>query len=104
MCLKSESCELESRVNSIEDRVRKLESDVGELRAETRTGFSSVNLSIVTLSQQIANMDKRLVEEKERWGNVLRKIVLWTASSLIATACAAAGVNLAKSLNIFHFN
>lgn len=84
--------------SELEERVTNLESEVGELRNETRGGFSSVNANIETLSQQITNMDKRIIEEKVKWGEVTRSITKWTVRTLLAIVIYAAGVNLTRSL------
>lgn len=81
----------------LDQRVTDLESEVNELRTETRTGFNAVNANIETLSQQITNMDKRIIEEKQRWGDVLRSCVKWTVRGLVAVAVYAAGVNISES-------
>ena len=80
--------------DDLEERVTALEGEVNELRNETRTGFSSVNANIETLSQQITNMDKRIIEEKVKWGEVLRKIVLRATYVILAGCAAAMGVTL----------
>lgn len=90
--------------DDLEERVTSLESEVAELRSETRTGFSSVNANIETLSQQITNMDKRIVDEKVKWGEVFRSIVKWAVRAAIAIVTYAAGVNLTNDLIQGFFN
>jgi len=82
--------------DELNDRVTALESDVADLRSETRTGFASVNANIETLSQQITNMEKRIIEEKQKWGDTLRGIVNWTVRAILAVVTYAAGVNLTQ--------
>lgn len=84
--------------DDLEERVTALESEVTQLRNETRTGFNTVNANIETLSQQINNMDKRMIEEKQKWGDTLRGIVKWTVRAILAVVTYAAGVNLTKDL------
>jgi len=84
--------------DELDERVTALEAEVGELRKDTNTGFNSVNSNIETLSQQITNMDKRIIEEKQRWGETLRGIVKWTVRAILAVVTYAAGVNLTKDL------
>jgi len=83
--------------DQLDQRVTYLEGEVAELRSETRTGFASVNSNIETLSQQITNMDKRIIEEKQKWGETLRSVVKWVARGLVAVAVYAAGVNISES-------
>jgi len=90
--------------DDLEERVTELEETVTQLRSETRTGFNSVNTNIETLSQQITNMDKRIIEEKQKWGDTLRGIVKWTVRSILAVVVYAAGLNLTKSLVPVIFN
>jgi len=84
--------------DELETRVTQLEASVAELRSETRTGLASVNGAINTLSVQLANLDKRIIEEKQKWGETLRGIVKWTVRALLAVATYAAGVNVTAGL------
>jgi len=90
--------------DDLEERVTELEEAVGHLREETRSGFNGINANIETLSQMIANMDKRIIDEKVKWGETLRGIVKWTVRALLATVTYAAGVNLTQSLFPAIFN
>jgi len=83
--------------DDLEERVTELEESVGQLRTETRGGFASVNANIETLSQQITNMDRRIIEEKVKWGETLRGCVKWVVRGLVAVAVYAAGVNISES-------
>lgn len=86
MCDRDHFITLESRVDGLEDRLCKVESAMS-------SGFASVNSNIESLSQQITNMDKRIIEEKVKWGSVQRRIVLWTVGTILSLALAAAGIN-----------
>ena len=97
MCDRAHYDELESRVTA-------LESEVNELRGETRTGFNSVNSNIETLSQQITNMDKRIIEEKVKWGEVTRSMVKWTVRVILAVVAYAAGINITRQIIPALFN
>jgi len=90
--------------DQLDQRVTDLEGEVAELRSETRTGFASVNSNIETLSQQITNMDRRIIEEKVKWGETLRGIVKWTVRAILAVVTYAAGINLTKDLIPGFFN
>lgn len=100
MCMKAESCELQKRVEQIDERLTMLESKFDEAHNETRNGFKEVTAAVNALGHDFGDrmnvIDRRLVEEKEKWGVVLREVVRWTARALLLVACGAAGVNLAK--------
>lgn len=83
---------------ALEHRVDDLEMRVNTMHDEMRGGFNAVNANIETLSRQITNMDKRIVEEKQKWGDVTRECVRWTVRSLLAIVVYAAGINITKSI------
>ena len=100
---------LNERVDGIESRLEKVENDMGKMRAETQDGFKqgaeamrSINTSVATLShdfgERMNNLDKRIVAEKEKWGETLRKIVLWAARILLAGAAVAMGITAWKNI------
>ena len=121
MCMKNseEGCvlqeqqkQLAAKVENIDSRLTKVETDVGKMRTETQDGFrqgaeamQQINKSVANLAHDFGDrmntIDKRLVAEKEKWGETLRWIVKWTARVILAGACVAMGVtayvNLAKS-------
>ena len=111
MCMKStpEGCELreelketKATVASLDTRLTKVEHDVGKMRTESQDGFKAINSSLSNLAHDFGsrmnNIDKRLVEEKEKWGNTLRSIVIWTVR-LVLTGCAVAmGVTAYKQI------
>lgn len=95
---------LNSRVNGIEARMTQVEHDVGKMRTETQDGFKQgaetmrqINTSVANLAHDFGDrmntIDKRLVAEKEKWGETLRNIVKWTARVVLAGACVAMGVS-----------
>ena len=93
---------LNKRVYGIESRMSQVEHDVGKIRTEAQDGFKAINASISNLAHDFGsrmnNIDKRLVEEKEKWGNTLRSIVIWTVR-LVLTGCAVAmGVTAYKQI------
>ena len=89
--------------DALEARVTDLESAVSSLRSETRGGFSSVNANIETLSQQITNMDKRIIEEKVKWGDITRNMTKWTVRVILAIVAYAAGINITKTILVQFF-
>jgi len=90
--------------DELEERVTSLESKVMQLCQSMTSGFSAVNANIETLSQQITNMDKRIIEEKVKWGDVFRSIVKWAVRALLSIAVYAAGINVTKSIFPMLFN
>ena len=93
---------LNKRVDGIETRMSQVEHDVGKMRSESQDGFKAINASLSNLAHDFGsrmnNIDKRLVEEKEKWGNTLRSIVIWTVR-LVLTGCAVAmGVTAYKQI------
>ena len=93
---------LNKRVDGIESRMTQVEHDVGKMRSESQDGFKALTASLSNLAHDFGsrmnNIDKRLVEEKEKWGNTLRSIVIWTVR-LVLTGCAVAmGVTAYKQI------
>lgn len=116
MCMKNseEGCiisaqqkELKEKVANMDVRLLKVEADVGKIRSETQDGFKqgaeamrSINESVANLvhdfGERMNNLDKRIVTEKEKWGETLRKIIMWSAKVLLAGAAVAMGVTAFK--------
>lgn len=90
--------DLKGSIDSHEKRLTKLESDVADMRKETREGLRALNANMNTVSSQMTNMDKRLVEEKVKWGEVFRSVVKWTVRTGLAIIAYAAGLNLTKNI------
>lgn len=91
-------CEWKPDFDRLDERVDAIESRLTAVESATRDGLAAVNGNIETLSQQIANMDKRIIEEKVKWGETLRGIVKWTVRAILAVVTYAAGVNLTRDL------
>ena len=112
MCMKSteEGCvlsaqqkELKEKVAQMDQRLTKVEGDVGKMRSETQDGFrhgaeqmSTINTSVSNLAHDFGDrmntIDKRLVSEKEKWGETLRWVVKMAVRVLLAGAGVAMGV------------
>ena len=112
MCMKSsdEGCvlqeqqaELKGEVANIKERLTKVETEVASIRSETQDGFKqaaqtmrAINTSVANLAHDFGdrmnNLDKRIVAEKEKWGETLRKVVTWTAKVILLGACVAMGI------------
>lgn len=91
---------LNARVDGIETRMTQVEHDVGKMRAESQDGFKAINSSLSNLAHDFGSrmnsIDKRLVEEKEKWGNTLRTVVLWTARVVLVGCLTAMGITAYK--------
>lgn len=112
MCMKSteEGCvlsaqqkELKEKVAQMDQRLTKVEGDVGKMRSETQDGFrhgaeqmSAINTSVANLAhdfgERMNGFDKRLVTEKEKWGDTFRWVVKIVVKLLIAGCAVAMGV------------
>ena len=94
--------ELKKDVAALDTRLTKVETDVGKIRSEAQDGFRSLNSSINNFAHNFGdrmnNLDKRIIVEKEKWGETLRKILTWGAKALILGALVAMGVNIVNSV------
>ena len=111
MCMKStpEGCELrdelketKAAVASLDTRLTKVESDVGKMRSETQEGIRALTASVANLAHDFGSrmnsMDARLVEEKVKWGDTLRKMLLWAVRVILVGALAAMGLTAYKTI------
>lgn len=100
---------LNERVDGIESRMTQVEHDVGKMRSETQDGFRqgaetmrAINTSVANLAHDFGDrmntIDKRLVAEKEKWGECLRSIVTWAVRVLLAGAAVAMGITAWQQL------
>ena len=112
MCMKSsdEGCvlreqqaELKKQVENIDGRLTQVEHDVGKIRSETQEGFRQGAAQMSAINDAVANLghdfgermngfDKRLVTEKEKWGETFRWVVKVVVKLLVAGCAAAMGV------------
>ena len=104
---------LNNRVTSIEGRMSQVEHDLGKMRSETQDGFRqgaetmrAINTSLSNLAhdfgERMNGIDRRLVEEKQKWGDTLRKILIWTAKVILLGALVAMGVfTYTNIMNVF---
>ena len=94
---------LNERVTKIEGRMSQVEHDVGKMRAETQDGFKQgaesmrqINTSVSNLAhdfgERMTNLDKRIIEEKQKWGDTLRWAVKLAVRVIIAGAALAMGI------------
>lgn len=103
-----ESCEaaksladLRSRVDAGDKRLTELEGAVAEMRKESQSGFAQMTTAINALGHDFGErmnlIEKKVVDEKAEWGKVLRKVVLWSAATLLSGAAVAMGVTIWKN-------
>lgn len=94
---------LEAKVADMGTRLTQVETDIGKIRSETQSGFkqgaetmSEINKSVANLAhdfgERMNNLDKRIVAEKEKWGETLRWVVKITVKVVLAGAAVAMGV------------
>ena len=103
MCEEEQFHKLERRVDAVEDRLTKVETLLDEMRREVSTSFVQINTGIQNLANDFGTrmntIDAKIVEEKVKWGDTLRKILLWGAITIFAGAAVAMGVSI---WNNFH--
>ena len=109
-CILSEQQEeLKKKVSSMDERLTKVETDVGKIRSEAQDGFRqgaeamrAITTSLANLAHDFGdrmnNLDKRVIAEKEKWGDTLRSLVKWSARVLLAGAAVAMGVTIWKNI------
>ena len=102
--LREELKETKAAVASLDTRLTKVESDVGEMRSETQEGIRALTASVANLAHDFGSrmnsMDARLVEEKVKWGDTLRKMLLWAVRVILVGALAAMGLTAYKTIFI----
>jgi len=103
-----DGCILAAQQNELKERVTVLERDVANIRAETQAGFKQgaeamreINTSVSNLAhdfgQRFNNIETTVVSEKVKWGETLRKIVLWSAMVILSGCAVAMGVTIYKN-------
>ena len=100
MCMKNnekESCEVATNLAALAGRVDSVEKRMDKMEGSISVGFTQVNTAVQQLATDFGTrmntLDQRIVEEKAKWGAVLRRIVLWGAGTMLVLALAAAGIN-----------
>ena len=93
---------LNARVDGIESRMSQVEHDVGKMRTESQDGFKALATSLSNLAHDFGdrmnNLDKRIITEKEKWGETLRSIVTWAVRVILAGCAVAMGITAWRSL------
>ena len=95
--------ELRSHVKDGDKRLTDLEGTVADMRRESQNGFSRMTEAINSLGHDFGErmnlIEKKVVDEKAEWGKVLRKVVLWSAATLLSGAAVAMGVTIWKNFS-----
>lgn len=103
--LANQQKELKAKVADMDTRLTKVESDVGKIRSEAQDGFRQgaeamrdINTSVSNLAhdfgERMNNLDKRVIDEKEKWGETMRWTVKLSVKVLLAGALVAMGVTV----------
>lgn len=101
--------QLQAKVAGMDERLTNVEAAVDKVRTEAQSGFRqgaeamrAINVSISNLAhdfgERMNNLDKRIIDEKEKWGDTLRKVVMWSARVLLTGAAVAMGVATWKAI------
>lgn len=101
--LQAQQEQLKDKVENIDERLTKVEVDVGKMRSETQEGFKQgaqamqqINTSVANLAhdfgQRFNNIETTVVAEKVKWGETLRWVVKMAVRVLLAGAAVAMGV------------
>lgn len=107
--LKEQQEGLRKKVENIDSRLTQVEHDVGKMRSETQEGFKAgaaqmhaINVAVTNLGhdfgERMNGIDRRLVEEKQKWGECLRDILKWTARVVLAGCAVAMGITAWRTL------
>ena len=100
--LRDELKEVKTATAALDTRLTKVEGDVALMRSETQEGIRALTASVANLAHDFGSrmnsMDARLVEEKVKWGDALRKMLLWAVRVILVGALAAMGLTAYKTV------
>ena len=100
--LRDELKEVKTATAALDTRLTKVEGDVALMRSETQEGIRALTASVANLAHDFGSrmnsMDARLVEEKVKWGDALRSVVIWTVRVVLAGCAVAMGITAWRSL------
>lgn len=93
-----ESCEVAKSLAALDGRVGKLETRMDKMEDSLNGGFQSLSTAVNALGhdfgERMTLIEKKVVDEKAEWGKTLRKVVLWSAATLLSGAAVAMGVTI----------
>jgi hypothetical protein len=101
--LQEQQKKLTDKVENIDSRLTKVEADVGKMRTETQDGFKQGAEAMQQINKSVSNLahdfgdrmngfDRRLVTEKEKWGDTFRWVVKMVVRLLLAGCGVAMGI------------
>ena len=101
--LSKQQAELKGKVTNLDNRLTKVETDLSKIRSEAQDGFKqgaeamrAINASVANLAhdfgERMNNLDKRIITEKEKWGETLRWVVKVSVKVLLGGAAVAMGI------------
>ena len=100
--LRDEMKEVKTATAALDTRLTKVEGDVALMRSESQDGFRALTASVANLAHDFGSrmnsMDARLVEEKVKWGEVLRWVVKAAAIVILSGCAVAMGVSIYKQI------
>ena len=98
-----EACEVARNLEALGVRVTNVETRMNKMEASLNDGFKSLSVSIGNLGHDVGErvnlIEKKVVDEKQEWGKVLRKVVLWSAATILSGAAVAMGVTIWKDFH-----
>ena len=98
-----EACEVANNLAALDGRVTKVEERMNKIEGSLNDGFKSLSVSISNLGHDVGErvniIERKVVDEKAEWGKVLRKVVLWSAATLLSGAAVAMGVTIWKNFS-----
>ena len=99
-----EACEVANNLAALDGRVTKVEERMNKIEGSLNDGFKSLSVSISNLGHDVGSrvnlIEKKVVDEKQEWGKTLRKVVLWSAATLLSGAAVAMGVTIWKNFAV----
>ena len=99
-----EACEVANNLAALDGRVTKVEERMNKIEGSLNDGFKSLSVSISNLGHDVGSrvnlIEKKVVDEKQEWGRVLRKVVLWSAATILSGAAVAMGVTIWTNLSV----
>ena len=100
--LRDEMKEVKTATAALDTRLTKVEGDFALMRSESQDGFRALTASVANLAHDFGSrmnsMDARLVEEKVKWGEVLRWVVKAAAIVILSGCAVAMGVSIYKQI------
>lgn len=105
MCMKNnkeESCEVATNLAALAGRVGNLETRMDNIEGSITIGFTQVNTAVQQLAtdfgQRMNTLDLRIVEEKAKWGDTLRGILVKAVYVILGLAATAGGMTCYKAI------